>query len=226
MGASRSSSPALSVSPSLRRIDLTVETAGQVTHESFPATPNQEHLYEWNGKDAYGRDLNGTAVANITIAYAYGAVYRTPQQLSASFAQYGAGTAGTGGSSGIAADRARQEVILSQRFRVTIAKPVRSAAELGNWALDAHHSYDPVRQTASLGSGDVIQTGALGAITHLLRPTGNDGIFPRHVAATADGSVYYSDGSSGNPGIATSGARCATARRLPWPTCPTAATSY
>jgi len=43
----------------LRRIELQVLIAGEMFTQSFTATANQTATFTWDGKDAYGRTVQG-----------------------------------------------------------------------------------------------------------------------------------------------------------------------
>jgi len=49
----------VSVPAGLRRIELEILVAGRRFTRTFPATPNQQYTFTWDGKDAYGRDRRG-----------------------------------------------------------------------------------------------------------------------------------------------------------------------
>lgn len=44
---------------SLRRIELQVSVAGKKFTQNFGPTPNQHYSFSWDGKDAYGRTVQG-----------------------------------------------------------------------------------------------------------------------------------------------------------------------
>src|SRR6185503_1010612 len=73
-----------SVPASLKRISLDIQIEGKQFHYNFPASPDLSHDFEWDGKDAYGRPLQGSRLASIDIGYVYGAVYKTPAEFASS----------------------------------------------------------------------------------------------------------------------------------------------
>lgn len=182
--------------PGVLGITLDISVAGRTVQRRFPAAPNQSFSFTWDGKDAYGRALRTAAMATITVGYEYRAVYRTPAENDLAFARFGSGLAGESGTTGVAADRSRQVIVLSQTWEEPIepATQLESPA-LGGWTLDAHHHYDPVAQTARLGDGDILQARAIGTVSNVIGAPGLTGGFngtgPLGLAATADGSVWY-----------------------------------
>src|SRR5204863_1570109 len=59
----------------LRRIHLEIEVAGRRIVENFPPQPNQIHTFTWDGKDAYGRSLQGAQPIRVAVSYEYRAQY-------------------------------------------------------------------------------------------------------------------------------------------------------
>lgn len=132
--------------PGLKRIDLEIKAAGQQINSSFPATPNQNTPFTWNGKDAYGRDVQGGQLVTVRVGYVYTAVYYEPAQLQQSF--------GAVSGNPITGSRARQEVTLWKEFREPLGTLIdQRSVGLGGWSLTAHHAYDPVAKTLHLGDG-------------------------------------------------------------------------
>ncbi|MFY0565635.1 hypothetical protein ACN28E_17570 [Archangium lansingense] len=134
-----------SVPASLKRISLTIQLEGRQFHYNFPASPNLNHDFEWDGKDAYGRPLQGSRLASIDIGYVYGVVYKTPAEFASSFAAFG-GTPITG-------DRSTSEVTLHRRRQARLEVPDSRVFRLAGWTLSEHHAYDPVGRILRRGDG-------------------------------------------------------------------------
>ncbi len=134
-----------SVPASLRRIELEVSIAGRQFNQTFPVTPNQSYTFEWDGKDAYGRNLQGNQPVNIRVGYVYGAVYQQPVQFAQSF--------GLASGAPISGNRARQEVTIWQESYNEIAAFNVGNQGLGGWAASIHHQYDPNGKVLFLGDG-------------------------------------------------------------------------
>ena len=55
------------------------------TGSADPIAPNQTYSFTWDGKDAYGRIVQGRQPVNVRIGYEYPAVYDAPKPLNSSF---------------------------------------------------------------------------------------------------------------------------------------------
>ncbi|MEO8133023.1 MAG: RHS repeat-associated core domain-containing protein [Betaproteobacteria bacterium] len=127
---------------SLRRIELEVLVAGRRFAQSFSPAPNQRQSFTWDGKDAYDREVQGTAEVTVRIGYVYGGVYREPLQDQRSFGAFA--------SAVLTGSVARQEVTIWQESRRTLGT---LRAPIGGWSLSPHHAYDPVAKVLHLGDG-------------------------------------------------------------------------
>ncbi len=196
-----------SVPTSLKRIDLQVRVGGRSYYQSFQRAANQVYTFTgWDGKDAYGRVLQGPQTAQVTITYVYDFVYLSPAQRQQVFNQ-----ASQSGVS-ISGSRSAGEVYLFTTQSAQIGNAVTMGAwdargaGLGGWTLNIAHTYDPfahvlysgdgtVRSVLSVanqvnttaGNGNLGNSGNGGqAIQASIQSTGA-------VAAAADGSTYFVD---------------------------------
>ncbi|MBY6204518.1 RHS repeat-associated core domain-containing protein [Halomonas denitrificans] len=103
----------------------------------------------WDGKDVFGRSLNGAQPATVSVTYRYPG-------------RFGFGPAGR--SFGLPAVEeppffvsARRPAELTTDTRLTVDAGGVDAAGvgLGGWVLDAHHAYDPVAGVLERGDGQV-----------------------------------------------------------------------
>lgn len=188
------------VPASLRRIELDITVAGRRFTQTFPAAPNQRQSFTWDGKDVYGRTVQGAAGAIIRIGYVYGAVYQTPAEFRQSF--------GAVSGSPLSGNPARQEITISQEFRRLLGT---LTAPVGGWSLDRHHAYSPIAQVLVLGDGTRRDARAIGPVVTRVAGTGVDGFSgdggkatqaalsgPNRVAVAPDGSFYVADGRFNN----------------------------
>ena len=129
----------------LKSITLEIDVAGRRFQQVFAAAANLNYEFTWDGKDAFGRTVQGAQPAHVKIGYVYDAVYQQPAQFAQSFASF----------SGVPlfANRARQEITLSQEFDVKLGHFDAEAVGLGGWDLTVHNTYDPVGQVLYLGDG-------------------------------------------------------------------------
>ena len=64
---------------SLKRIELDIQVAGQRVQKTFdPPQADLVETFTWDGKDVYGRLLNGSQQALVEIRFVYPVVYRAP----------------------------------------------------------------------------------------------------------------------------------------------------
>jgi RHS repeat-associated protein len=199
-----------SVPASLAEILLEVHVAGRVFRHSFGPAPNLQHAFTWDGRDAYGRILQGAQPVTIRLGYRYGFVqYSEPAAFAASFSRL------SWNGLTASADRARKEMILWQQYSDQVAGTLGGwdarGQALGGWTLDAHQAYDPYRRTVFLGGGGTVD--AESVIT-TAAGTGqpfafHDGVqatqarlgYANDVAVAADGSVYVAEITARDAGL-------------------------
>jgi RHS repeat-associated protein len=176
---------------------IRVSTEGQTVEETLGTSPNLTYTYSWDGRDAYGRLLQGEYYAHITIGFEYeGGTYDKPDDRAQAFAQFP--------NNNVLLVPARGSVIISTSYDVPIGAVDPAVSEgLGGWTLSSHHLYDPHRRVLHLGTGETRSADDLGRT--LVRVAGNtdccnvvEGVdarnspldFPISVAAAPDGSFY------------------------------------
>ena len=133
----------------LKRIELGVLVAGRSYSQSFSADPNQTYSFFWDGKDTYGRTLQGEQQALISIGYVYDGYYNPPPPEMRWLYMYSFGLPQVSW----APIPARQDVTLWQQQKTAVSTWDARAQGLGGWTLDVHHAYDPVRKVLSRGDG-------------------------------------------------------------------------
>jgi RHS repeat-associated protein len=174
------------VPATLKRIDLEIAVAGQFISQTFPGGPNQSASFSWDGRDAYGRVVNGGQPATVRIGYVYDGVYQAPALLQASFGYNGNGL--------ISGNRTRQEVTLWSQRTVTLGLlPALSSAALGGWTLSAHHAYDFGHRVLYLGDGRTRSAESLASTIDtaaVLTNVGGFNVLPYAIALAPDGSLY------------------------------------
>jgi RHS repeat-associated protein len=132
-----------SVPASMLRIELEVMVAGTDFRQTFSTAPNQTYSFSWDGKDAYGRTLQGPQPVTVRIGYVYDNLF-----------YYAAGAFGGFGTNGLGGNPTRRETTFKQEY--STLSPTSWDARgvgLGGWTLDAHHTYDVNSRTLYLGDG-------------------------------------------------------------------------
>jgi RHS repeat-associated protein len=189
------------VPASMIKVLLTITVAGRKTPLTLGTQPNQVYEFTWDGKDAYGRLVQGAQPISASICYVYPAVYLTPSQFAESFAALAGSTVSLG--------NARTEVNSCQSWSGTIGTFDARALNLGGWSLSHHHWYDPVGRNLYLGDGQHVSAAA--AVTSVIKTVagGNDTCpdelcdggpatdakfaTPQDIAFAPDGTYYITD---------------------------------
>lgn len=186
-----------SVPASLKRIERVIEVAGNRFEATYSNATNQVSIFTWDGKDAYGRYLQGSQPVTVRIGYVYPAVYQAPNNSGRTF----------GMSSGIGyeANPARMEVTIWQYYTTYLGAVDAAAVGWGGWTLDIHHNFDPRRRMLFRGDGTVSGGDALGDVISSYAGTGEQcyvdcGVGgpaayaklyqPRSVDLAPDGTLY------------------------------------
>ena len=185
----------------LKRIDLEVTVAGQLFTKSFACLPNQNFIFTWDGKDAYGRPVQGGAPIHVRVGYVYPAIYLNPAPLDASFGEYVNRTA-----EGWSSNAQAVEATVWQEWDGNLTFWNNTPVGIGGWSLDVHHSYDNVNQVLNLGNGTSREVSGGHLMISTVAGTGPKGRggdggaateamlnIPRDIAIGPDGSIYLSD---------------------------------
>lgn len=136
-----------SVPDSLKRVEAEITVAGREFAKDFSAEPEQVWQFEWDGKDAYGREPLGAQVASIYIRYVYDAVYVEGE------VEFERAFGNAGDADRLIGDGARSEVKAEQYAQVPVGVWDARIQGHGGWTLSAHHAYDAARRRLILGTG-------------------------------------------------------------------------
>ena len=207
--------------PTLERMLLEVHVAGRKYELAFGPTPNLVHPFEWDGKDIYGRTLDGQQFVTIRIGYEYDAYYYATEDAaseaynrfaSVPVAQTSADSTGNGGSAITLNEVLREglKFVIWRDYRSVLGNVDARSHGLGGWSLDVHHVYDPIGRVVHLGNGE--RRDANNVSTQITRfaggnfgpfdfvPFGDGGPaskarvnFSNGIAIAADGTVYFSE---------------------------------
>lgn len=185
-----------------KAIELEISVAGTVFKKTFtPFVPNMTYEFPWDGKDAYGRIVQGQQIATIRLGYVYQGFYNRPPSQAVTF--------GLPSGARVPGDiPARQDVTLWQEFSETLGLSVdQRVLSIGGWSLTAHHVYDPISKVLYMGDGTRRSAvNSLGAIIYTVAGNGTFGFSgdeglatraqlrePSGVAVGPDGSLYIAD---------------------------------
>ncbi len=102
---------------------------------------NQSYDFTWDGKDAYGRTLQGKQPVTVKIGFTYCGSYQSTTRF------------GYNGGGNIAGSRTRRQVTMWRTWNGAIGPWDARGQGLGGWTIDAHHAYDPVGKVLYLGDG-------------------------------------------------------------------------
>ena len=134
-----------SVPDSLKSIHLDIQVAGQRLTRSFPAAANQSFTFTWEGKDAYGRTLQGVRTVTIRLGYTYGAVYLEPADITANFGRLML--------LGVTGVQTRRDITIWREWDDSVGAWDARGQVLGGWSLSLHHAYDPLERVVHMGDG-------------------------------------------------------------------------
>lgn len=134
------------VGPATLRFDVEVEVAGQLFQQSFPATPSQNYLFEWNGLDVYGRQLTGAQPAVVRVGRVVSTRYEIAKNPSA-FAEYG-------DPSKLIGQLANpDEFTLWKSYNLKVGDVGPEGQSIAGWTLAGHNEYDFGSRTLFMGDG-------------------------------------------------------------------------
>jgi RHS repeat-associated protein len=158
-----------SLPPGNQQIVLEVRVAGGVFPFSFAPAPNLSHTFIWDGKDAYGRMVQGLQPVLAKIGYVYQSVYYPVNaDFEQSFSRMSPSAQGV-------MSRESSTITLYQNWTGYIGNQDFQGQGLGGWSLDVHHVYDPSSRTIYFGDGSRRSAASAFMIVDTVAGTGNQG---------------------------------------------------
>ncbi len=170
---------------------LIVNVAGQESDQRPGNSPNTVNQYVWDGKDAFGRTLQGEYPVDVSIGYIYN-VKRIEIPHEAGEQEFALNEVGVPGSSftGSTVDNTRWTY-----WHSTIGKCDIASEKLGEWSLDIHHRYDATGEKIYYGNGEARDASLIGPVLTNVQQI-SDGDFEwgsPHIAIAPDGTIYISE---------------------------------
>jgi YD repeat-containing protein len=129
----------------LNRVYLVIQVEGQEIDLDFAPSPNLSYNFVWDGKDAYGRNVQGKHPVTTQIGYNYNASFQVPTADQA-----------FGNTSGnpLSNRRSYTTTTLWQNWSGLIGLWDETSRSLGSWSLNIHHLYDAVAKVIHFGDGN------------------------------------------------------------------------
>ncbi|MCI0540809.1 MAG: hypothetical protein L0Z50_36885, partial [Verrucomicrobiales bacterium] len=175
--------------PDLVSAGLALGVAGQVHLFEFGPEPDQTKEFVWDGKDGYGRQMQGSAEPDVLLSSTFGpAPYtRPPEDGFDSF----------GRVSGLpllgSVARGFPTLALNIFPPPVTFLDSRSLYGLGGWSLGVQHFYDPVGKTLHTGDGRRRRADNLAHTINTAYEVGigNNVLSPYRITFHPDGSLYF-----------------------------------
>ena len=171
----------------ITKVDVRVTVAGQRIHEeTVPAAPNASVKVSWDGRDGFGRKLNGIHLADIQLVYWIETQYQYVSSCS------GCGPGRSFGSRASGSVTVSTDSIENPTFVNLDAYLGSWQVEeqgLGAWSLADHHSYDPRAQVLVKGTGEIETTSGRQTTRVPLELSGT----PDFALALPDGTFVIND---------------------------------
>ena len=170
----------------VRNIEIEIHIAGQRRNVLLPPQPNQTYSFRWDGRDGYGRPVQGQRAVHVRIGYVFDGAYE---------AAAGAGPQSFGlpgrvrdGSTLELRPSRRDVVMWTGKRREFLGTLDAQGLGIGGWSIASHHFYDPVSRRLYMGNGE----------ERVVDPPGQDlqnHVFGyvRGMAVDRDGSVIVAD---------------------------------
>ena len=165
----------------LQRVDLELQVAGQKVSRSLTPTADLSTEMSWDGRDAYGRPVQGTQPYELRVGFVYETQYQQPPADCTS-------CFGDGGTGPITGDPARVDETVWSVHRGRLGGLDASRLGLGGWMFSSQHVFDPEDRTLYGGSGFSRRLADAEVTRQVAEAT-----LPAQIATAPDGSIYFID---------------------------------
>ncbi len=163
---------------------IEIEVAGRKTRYEFrrdpfhPEQQEREVVFDWDGKDAFGRTLEGIQPVTVRLANVYAAYYTRTARFGRS-------------GPAITTNETRDLISLWTEWHGGIGGWDARDQGLGGLTVSPHHHYDPFGQTLFRGDGSRRSAGSVRRVVTTALGSGNSALLsPGASAVAADGTVY------------------------------------
>jgi YD repeat-containing protein len=192
-------------------VRLQVDVAGRRFKYHFDAAgaPSVYVFRDWDGKDAFGRPVNGSVTATVRIGNEFLGLYASGGTAGRGFGN-GAMVLPSGGTQRTG-DRAGALRVMWTTQQVSVGAPNMASAGLGGWTITPHHFYDVNgRGTLYFGDGSMRIANQNFPIIQIFAGSGlvpqpplpdsalvaDVAISPADMAFASDGSLYAISGGA------------------------------
>jgi hypothetical protein len=166
------------------RIVVQISVAGRLFAQTFSPIPNLKLKFAWDGKDAYGRFVQGRLPVTIRVGNVYGQMYYTRSERQRLFEEYP--------NIQNSFSRDRGEIILWTTRTASIGTWEFRPLGLGGWSLDVHHIFEPAGSLVNLGNGARRSGAILGRSISTVAGNGEQ-TFPTRPVIKGDGNKGNAD---------------------------------
>lgn len=140
------------VPPNVAKVVVELEIAGRSFREELEPAPNLSHTFEWDGRDAFGREVYGEVELEGRVGNAYRPVFYRGSSLSPASFGMSSGTITMEGATRGAVNVTDARAILWRPLPKIVLRAARPrGGDLGGFTLDVHHRLTP--EGLELGDG-------------------------------------------------------------------------
>ncbi len=136
-----------------KSVKLEIEVAGQVTKIDLGSEPPLAYKFVWDGKDKYGRYVNGMAKANVKIIYEYPVYYDMKAMQLAGIKSFALVSSSRGSIY-------YRSMAIMKKLR-NLSYDVYNYVRPNKWHLGINHSYDVKNDSLLTGRGELIKNDKL-----------------------------------------------------------------